>query len=121
MKRYKAPTPPGRGRPSGPVVSREAVLRIIGRRSVMRSDNPLRDLRALVLQLPSAHRTIFNPRPNHLTRCGQCDGEDGPAVARVRIRDCDGTTFDDDVCRQCRIDFKEDTVKVIAKYPKEAR
>jgi hypothetical protein len=61
MKTYKPPKPPGRGRPSGLVVSREAVLRIIGRISIARSDNPLRDIRTLVLQLPAARRTIFNP------------------------------------------------------------
>lgn len=93
MKTYKPPKPPGRGRASGPVVSREAVLRIIGRISVARSDNPLRDIRTLVLQLPAAHRVIFNPAPTprigHLfcKECRRADGDctclDGPTLIRL--------------------------------------
>lgn len=78
-KFYKPPKRPGKGRASGPVVSREAVLRIIGRTSVARSDNPLRDIRSLVLQLPSARRTIFNDAPARVGHyvCKECRREDG--------------------------------------------
>ena len=41
-----------------------------------------------------------------------CDGDDGPAVARVRIRDYDRVTFVVRVCQQCKSDHADETVKV---------
>lgn len=41
-----------------------------------------------------------------------CDGEDGPAIARVKIHEYDGSYIVVYVCKQCRKDHAEDTVKV---------
>ena len=45
--------------------------------------------------------------------CEMCDGEDGPAVVRVRIRDWDNSLFTARVCTQCRKDNAEEIVKVL--------
>ena len=50
--------------------------------------------------------------------CEMCDGEDGPAVARVRLRDWDNSQFTVNVCKQCVIDHKEETVRVLKGGPK---
>jgi len=51
--------------------------------------------------------------------CDQCDGEDGPAVARVVIRDYDGGTFTANVCKECREDHREATVRVLKTGPRK--
>lgn len=50
--------------------------------------------------------------------CEMCDGDDGPAVARVRLRDYDGSQFTVNVCKQCKLDHAEDTACVLKGGPK---
>lgn len=50
--------------------------------------------------------------------CGHCYGEErgGPAVARVRMRDWDDSTFTVDVCAVCLRVNQDETVRVLWRY-----
>ena len=53
-----------------------------------------------------------------MAECGMCDGEDGPAIARVRMRDWDNSQFTVNVCKQCKEDHADETVRVLKGGPK---
>lgn len=43
--------------------------------------------------------------------CDMCDGEDGPAIKTVTIRDWDNSTFKAKGCKQCLEDHASEIVK----------
>ena len=48
--------------------------------------------------------------------CDLCDGEDGPAIARIKMKEYDGSSSTVNVCVQCRDDQHDETVKVLKLY-----
>lgn len=49
-------------------------------------------------------------------KCDTCDGEDGPASAKVRLQQYDGEITNMNLCKQCFEDQKEDIVVVLERY-----